>query len=80
MTHQRDDSGSGFTKFLFGAVVGAGVALLFAPRTGKETRRRLSEFDPDAITGRVNEAVNGVSDVIDRGVNAYKKASSGTEA
>jgi gas vesicle protein len=29
--------------FVLGALVGAGIALLLAPRTGKETRRRLAE-------------------------------------
>ena len=29
--------------FLMGAIVGAGVALLMAPATGTETRRRLGE-------------------------------------
>jgi gas vesicle protein len=31
----------GIGSFLFGLAVGAGVALLFAPRTGEETRRDL---------------------------------------
>ncbi len=30
--------------FLLGAVVGAGLALLFAPAPGVETRRRLAEY------------------------------------
>jgi len=29
--------------FMFGAVIGAGLALLMAPATGEETRRRLGE-------------------------------------
>lgn len=29
--------------FVLGAVIGAGVALLLAPRTGKETRQRLAD-------------------------------------
>ncbi len=31
----------GFGKFLFGAGIGAGLALLFAPKKGSETRREL---------------------------------------
>ena len=31
----------GFSSFLWGALIGAGVALLFAPRSGEETRRLL---------------------------------------
>lgn len=37
---------SGFGKFIAGAAVGAGLGLLFAPRTGKETREILKKkFD-----------------------------------
>ena len=78
---QRDaDSGSGVITFLCGAMVGAGVALLFAPMTGQETRRRLAEIDPNALTNRVNDAVNSVSTIVERGVDAYKKASTEAQA
>lgn len=36
------DGGSSIGWLLFGAAVGAGLALLFAPASGVETRRRLS--------------------------------------
>ena len=36
---ERSDGGLG--GFLLGLAVGAGIALLFAPRTGEETRRQL---------------------------------------
>jgi len=35
--------GSAFTGFVMGALVGAGIALLLAPATGSDTRRRLRE-------------------------------------
>lgn len=35
--------GSGVGPFLLGAVLGAGVALLFAPRSGEETQRQIKE-------------------------------------
>lgn len=34
---------SGVGSFLFGGLLGAAVALLFTPRTGRETRRYLSD-------------------------------------
>lgn len=41
---QSSDPGSRMMAgFMFGAVVGAGIALLLAPATGEETRRRLKE-------------------------------------
>jgi gas vesicle protein len=80
MNHRHDSGGSGLTTFLFGAVLGAGVALLFAPMSGKETRRRLAQFDPEDLTGPVNDAVNSVSDIVDRGVDAYQKAAAEAQA
>lgn len=45
--------------FLVGAAAGAAVALLTAPRTGRETRRKLKEFAEDLAerAGRVPSAV-----------------------
>lgn len=37
------ESGGGSGAFLLGALVGAGLALLFAPRSGEETRQELEE-------------------------------------
>jgi len=35
--------GSALTGFVMGAIVGAGIALLMAPATGTDTRRRLRQ-------------------------------------
>jgi len=37
------DSGGGLGSFVLGALVGAGLALLFAPKTGEETQEDLRE-------------------------------------
>ena len=34
---------SGFGKFLLGAGIGVGLGILFAPKSGKETRQELKE-------------------------------------
>lgn len=41
---EADERGSGglVTGIIIGAIIGAGIALLAAPRTGEDTRRRLS--------------------------------------
>jgi gas vesicle protein len=36
-----EERGGGFRTFVLGALVGAGVALLLAPRSGRETQREL---------------------------------------
>jgi len=44
MKNDANDSGASLAiGIVLGAVVGAGLALLLAPRTGKETRRRLAD-------------------------------------
>ncbi|MCC6580976.1 MAG: YtxH domain-containing protein [Phycisphaeraceae bacterium] len=44
-----------------GAIVGAGVAILFAPHSGKETR--------DMLASKANEIEDTAGDVIERGKN-----------
>ena len=39
--HSEGRGGSVAAAFLVGAILGAGVALLFAPATGADTRRKL---------------------------------------
>ena len=49
----RDDNGSKVVWFLTGAAIGAAIALLYAPASGKETRRfirKKTEEGGDAIT------------------------------
>ncbi len=42
----KEKEKSGFGKFLAGAAVGIGLGVLFAPKSGKETRKELKEkFD-----------------------------------
>lgn len=44
----------GFGKFLTGAAVGAGIALMFAPKEGKETRKDLKKF-MDNMLAKIDE-------------------------
>lgn len=43
MSNQHGDGGGTFVAFVAGAIVGAAVALLFAPATGEETREFLGQ-------------------------------------
>jgi len=50
MSHHEDCSCSGvsvFLSFLLGGLVGAGVALLLAPKSGKETREQIRALADD---------------------------------
>jgi gas vesicle protein len=49
---------------MLGSMVGAGVALLFAPQTGDKTRRQLSKYGKKA-GGRAQEFVGEISESLD---------------
>ncbi|HBV06818.1 MAG TPA: hypothetical protein DEF01_08755 [Gemmatimonadetes bacterium] len=62
------DSGGGVGSFLLGAVVGAGLALLFAPKTGEETQEELKEHARKlrvVAEDRVREAQRHLEDRLD---------------
>ncbi|HEX7240608.1 MAG TPA: YtxH domain-containing protein [Longimicrobiaceae bacterium] len=64
---ERERGGMG--TFLWGALLGAGVALLLAPRTGAETQREIRDRAQrlrDLAEGRVNDARDTVTGTVDR--------------
>jgi gas vesicle protein/uncharacterized protein YoxC len=76
-------SGAGVMGFLMGAAIGAGVALLFAPATGVETRRRLGEATKGLrnrvgdqvgdVRGRIGELKQDVGNAVDAGRQAFTR-------
>jgi hypothetical protein len=78
---EREDGGGSFLMgLLAGTVLGAGLGMLFAPKTGSELRNQLSEQ-----TGRLKTSANDayaqasekVSQIVDRGREAYDRARQG---
>lgn len=62
------DHGGGVGSFLLGALVGAGLALLFAPKSGAETQEELKEHARrlrNAAEERVREAQRQLEDRLD---------------
>jgi len=57
-----DRGGHTFLAFVVGAVVGAGIAFLYAPTSGDETRRRIKE----SVDGAGDWAYDKYSDTKDR--------------
>ena len=56
-------------SFLIGGIVGAGLALLFAPQSGKRTRRDISRFTRNVAgdaKDMVEDAAESVQDLVDR--------------
>jgi gas vesicle protein len=83
----RDDRDEGtpavFVSFLLGALTGAGIALLLAPRSGRETREALGETLRDAadrgralgerVADKGREAADGAARLVDRGRDILDK-------
>jgi len=77
--HYEDENagGSFLLGLLAGAVLGAGVGLLFAPRPGSETRRRVQEQARtfgDTASQAYGQASEKFSDLAGRGRETYDKA------
>jgi gas vesicle protein len=65
----EDDDNSKLAWFLAGAVIGAAAALLYAPKSGKDTRKYLGASTRD---GR--EAMEaGGRELMDRGKEIYER-------
>lgn len=64
---------SGKGKFVLGALVGAGAALLFAPQTGSETRKQLKgKFDE--LMAKIKEIdVKEVREDLEKRINQIKE-------
>lgn len=63
------DNGMNFVWFTAGAAIGATIALLYAPQTGKETRRYIGRRTRD---GR-NAIVEAGGDVADKAKDLFDK-------
>lgn len=79
----KKNKSSIFIPFLVGGVVGAGVALLLAPKAGKEVRddiKRFASNTQDKVALAIdqgkelyNEGKTVISDAIEAGKTAYVK-------
>ncbi|MEO5988576.1 MAG: YtxH domain-containing protein [Candidatus Eisenbacteria bacterium] len=79
----ENNSGSMMAGFLVGAAVGAGLALIFAPMAGDETRRRLGDGvrklkdgttdKLDQVKGAIETRTGDLSAAIDAGKDAYRR-------
>jgi len=70
MTDECRGSGGGgmLLSFLFGAVIGGGIALLMTPRSGQETRDQIRETGEDArerLRGLLKEAEERLREPLD---------------
>jgi gas vesicle protein len=67
---------NGFSAFLLGLGVGVGLGMLFAPKSGEETREMLrakAGEGTDYLKQRGNEMKQNAADWVDRGKDALNR-------
>jgi gas vesicle protein len=84
-----EDGGDLFKGFLLGSMVGLAVGVLFAPKSGKDTREDLKEESDDLIEkakGELDKIKKDLSDLrvkitetIDRGKSVFEQAETSEE-
>ncbi len=80
MSEDRGYSGSAVVLgFILGGALGAGLAMLFAPESGRRTRERLRDFAADVRDKTVDlseDLRDRAEDALDRGREAYEEKKS----
>ncbi len=79
MRDEGYSSGSVLLSFLLGGVVGAGLALLFAPQSGRETRQKIKDLTDDVkdkTTEYVRQAKEKAASIVDDGKGYYDEKKS----
>lgn len=67
-----ENNHSGLMGFLLGGIIGAGLALLYAPSSGEETRRRIREGAENARL-RTREGYDATIEDIEERIEALKR-------
>lgn len=65
----RNQTGERFLWLLAGAGLGAGIALMFAPKTGKDMRRYLARVAEDSR----ERLVEGSQEALDKGKQVFER-------
>lgn len=72
-------AGSLLLSFLLGGIVGAGLAILVAPQSGGETRRKIRDY-ADNVKEKTSEYAHGVQDkitsTVEEGKHLYEEKKS----
>ncbi len=69
---RRSSAGTVFGAFLGGAVLGGVLALLFAPRSGAETRGMIRDFVDDEID-MIKDRAAAARDYVEDGIEKYSR-------
>lgn len=74
MKHEEGGYGAGplIFSFFLGGLIGAGVAILFAPKSGRETREKIKELAVEA-KGKAEEVIEQVKSKVTSAVEKGKE-------
>jgi len=67
-----NEKNTGFLTFLSGAVIGAALGIIFAPQSGKETRKQLRDVS-EKTGDEIKVRYESVSSETKKGIDAIKK-------
>jgi len=76
-------AGTVFISFLLGGIVGAGLAMLLAPQSGRETRKKIKEFTEDMrekADDYIEYIKKGVTSTVEEGKDLYEEKKSALTA
>jgi gas vesicle protein len=76
------NSGSWLVTFILGGLIGAAVALLVAPKSGRQTREQLKDMTQEAkgrAEGYLDQAKSRMSDARKKGADVFHHKKSETE-
>ncbi len=77
---EKSNFGAFLVGLISGAAIGAGLALLFAPQSGKETREKLKD-SAEAVKDKIADLVDDTKDFIAEQKRAISEAvTAGKEA
>ncbi|MDA8168787.1 MAG: YtxH domain-containing protein [Nitrospiraceae bacterium] len=80
MTETERGSGSRvFLSFVIGGLIGAAAAILFAPGSGRDTRKKIRDFADDVknrVTEYAGDVRGKVADTVHKGVEAVQERKS----
>lgn len=75
----RYSAGPLIFSFFLGGLIGAGVALLLAPKSGKETREKIKELAEDAVEkaeGVLEQVKGKITSAVEKGKGLYEEKKS----
>lgn len=74
-TESTDNGSNGLAWFLTGAIIGATIAILYAPKSGKDTRQYITDKGRDAMGDTGKNFLEAGKEMFERGRQLVDEAS-----